>query len=102
MRSALVKVNGHPAGMLHEVLKQKQYQFVYFPDYTGAPVSLTLPVQNEPYDFQHFPAFFDGLLPEGGQLDALLKLNKLDSSDYFGQLLAIGQDVVGNVTVETP
>jgi serine/threonine-protein kinase HipA len=40
------------------------------------------------------------LLPEGGQLEALLRIRKLDRQDLFGQLLAVGQDVVGSLRVE--
>ena len=43
---------------------------------------------------------YEGLLPEGVQLDALLRLRKLDSNDLFGQLLAVGHDVVGSLRIE--
>jgi len=46
------------------------------------------------------PPFFDGLLPEGFQLEGLLKYGKIDRSDQFSQLIAIGADMVGNVTIE--
>ena len=63
-------------------------------------MSLTLPVRPAPYEFETFPAFFDGLLPEGLNLEALLKLAKLDAGDCFGQLVTVGGDLVGAVTVE--
>ncbi len=44
----------------------------------------------------HFPPFFDGLLPEGYQLEGLLKFGKFDRNDLFSQLMAIGEDMVGN------
>jgi serine/threonine-protein kinase HipA len=59
-----------------------------------------MPVQQREWRFDRFPPFFDGLLPEGPQLQALLKIGKLDRTDFFGQLLAVGQDMVGDVTVE--
>jgi serine/threonine-protein kinase HipA len=52
------------------------------------------------WNFPDFPAPFEGLLPEGGQLEALLRIRKLDRQDLFGQLLAVGQDVVGSLRVE--
>jgi len=58
-----------------------------------------MPVRPEIYVFTEFPPFFDGLLPEGAQLEALLRLHKLDRNDKFGQLLLIGADTVGAVTV---
>ncbi len=33
-------------------------------------------------------------------LDALLRKYKIDRNDYFGQLIKVGQDVVGAVTIE--
>jgi serine/threonine-protein kinase HipA len=58
-----------------------------------------MPVRPEPYRFNGFPPFFDGLLPEGFQLEALLRQAKLDRHDYLGQLLQVGSDMVGSVTV---
>ena len=52
------------------------------------------------YTFNKFPPFFEGLLPEGIQLEGLLKLNKIDRNDLFSQLIAVGDDVVGAVTVK--
>ena len=48
-----------------------------------------------PYDFAGFPPFFDGVLPEGPQLEALLRHGKLDRDDLLGQLLYVGGDLVG-------
>jgi serine/threonine-protein kinase HipA len=59
-----------------------------------------LPVKNGNYTFKGFPPFFEGLLPEGMMLEALLKACKLDKSDYLGQLLIVGQNLVGAVTIE--
>jgi len=87
------------AGVLTET-KSNRYIFQYDMDYRGEPISLTMPVEKTPYEFKSFPPFFDGLLPEGGQLEGLLKIYKIDKSDYFTQLLVIGQDLVGAVTVE--
>ena len=67
----------------------------------GANASLTMPTSQPVWDFPHFPAPFEGLLPEGVQLDALLRIRKLDKSDLFGQLLEVGQDVVGSLRIET-
>jgi serine/threonine-protein kinase HipA len=76
--------------------------FGYFPDYAGPPVSLALPVREEPYRFSGFPPFLEGLLPEGPQLETILRRHKIDRGDCFGQLMAVGNDVVGSLTVEEP
>lgn len=99
LREATVCVDGIPAGVLYEYERNAQYQFVYDAAYQGSPVSLTMPLRSEPYTFRVFPPFFDGLLPEGAQLEALLRSRKIDKDDEFSQLLAVGSDLVGNVTV---
>lgn len=96
--SLLVRVHGRDAGLLKKEAASS-YTFVYFPEYDGPPVSLTLPVREEPYHFYRFPPFFDGLLPEGWQLEALLRRAKLDRRDYMGQLAVVGGDPVGAVSV---
>lgn len=100
MRTAKVYVMGQFAGVLEEVEPRKQYRFVYRPDYVGPPVSLTMPTSAATYEFNKFPPFFDGVLPEGMMLEGLLRQRKLDVHDCFGQLMAVGGDLVGAVTVQ--
>lgn len=99
MRTAEVFFQSMLAGYLQESEDGRLYRFEYTPEYTGPPISLTMPVQKEAYLFEEFPPFFDGLLPEGAQLEALLRLYKLDRDDKFGQLLPVGADTVGAVTI---
>ena len=99
MNKARILVHGIDAGIF-EKLTGGKYRFTYHSDYQGAPVSLTMPVTNKAYEFDIFPPFFDGLLPEGLMLEALLRKYKIDRNDYFKQLLTVGQDVVGAVTIE--
>lgn len=101
MRRANILVKGIKAGELEE-LADKKYRFSYLSNYEGEPVSLTMPVTEikKVYEFDQFPSFFEGLLPEGVMLEALLRKYKLDKDDCFGQLLLVGQDVVGAVTIE--
>ena len=100
MRSARIFFENDLAGLLTESEDGKVFRFKYGPGYNGPPISLTMPVRNEIYLFDEFPPFFDGLLPEGFQLEALLRQKKLDRNDKFGQLLIIGLDTVGAVTVK--
>jgi len=99
MSKARILVNGVIAGILEQIT-QSEYRFSYDSNYHGQPVSLTMPIKKSVYEFKKFPAFFEGLLPEGVMLEALVRKYKLDKSDYFGQLLRIGHDVVGAVTIE--
>ena len=100
MRKAKVFVKGREAGTLTEVVQGKEYLFEYLEDYKGLEVSRTMPVKGKVYRFNYFPPFFDGLLPEGPQLEGLLKLKKIDKHDYFSQLVAVGNDMIGSVTVK--
>ena len=99
MRRANVYIQGVFAGILTEEA-QDAYVFAYAPDYNGPPISLTMPIRSDPYGFDTFPAFFDGLLPEGVLLEGLLRQRKIDRHDYFSQLVSVGGDLVGAVTVE--
>jgi len=99
MNKANVLVNGIFAGIL-EKRDKDNYVFTYDEHYKGPPVSLTMPIKQKRYDYDKFPPFFEGLLPEGDMLEALLRKYKLDKKDYFTQLLKVGRDVVGAVTIE--
>ena len=59
-----------------------------------------MPVAQAVHEFDRFPPAFEGLLPEGIQLEAMLRRYKLDRSDLFGQLIVTGQDLVGSLTVK--
>jgi len=100
MRIANVFFQDTVAGQFTESEDAQRFEFVYEKDYTGPPISLTMPVRAASYEFDSFPPFFDGLLPEGFLLEALLRVKKLDRTDKFGQLLEVGADTVGAVTVE--
>jgi len=100
MRSAKVYVNSIEAGILSELDFGKKFQFDYVESYLGDPISVTMPITQRSYVYNSFPPFFDGLLPEGYQLDGLLKFRKIDRNDFFSQLMAVGDDLVGNVTVK--
>ena len=100
MRKANVFVHGVPAGIMTEIENNRQYEFKYMSGYIGESVSLTMLVRSEPYYFDRFFPFFEGLLPEGLLLEGLLRALKIDGKDYFSQLMAVGKDMVGAVTVE--
>lgn len=97
-RRAAVIQQGQLAGYLEEE-GGGAWQFSYLPEYEGLAVSLTMPIRSEPYRFATFPPLFDGLLPEGLQLEALLRKHKIDRNDFFGQLMIVGEDLVGSLTV---
>jgi serine/threonine-protein kinase HipA len=98
LRRAAIYQQKQLAGHLEESANREGWRFVYVPGYAGEPVSLTLPLRSEPYEFDEFPAVFEGLLPEGVQLEALLRMHKIDRRDCFRQFVTVGHDLVGALT----
>lgn len=100
-RRADIYVNESKAGVLEET--ESGYQFLYDSDYlatdSAEPVSLTLPLQEEPYTSPMLFPFFDGLIPEGWLLDVVEDTWKVDPKDRMGLLLVSCRDTVGNVSV---
>jgi serine/threonine-protein kinase HipA len=99
MRKAKVFNHDELAGYLTEN-DDGTYYFDYLETYQDAEISLTMPTSQKHYTFTSFPPFFDGLLPEGLNLEGLLRKAKLDRNDCFSQLIIVGSNCVGSVTVE--
>lgn len=101
MRQGEIWVNNKLAGILIE--DDNGYQFSYTTDYlksaNSSPVSLTLPLQQEPYHSENLFPFFDGLIPEGWLLDIAHKNWKINPRDRMGLLLTTCRDCIGNISV---
>ncbi|GGI48072.1 serine/threonine-protein kinase HipA [Agromyces flavus] len=80
-------------------------EFRYLDDYLARadaePVAFTLPLTDAPLvtPSGSLPAFFAGLLPEGHRLTVLRRAVKTSASDELSLLLAVGEDVPGDVQV---
>lgn len=100
-RKADIYVHETKAGVLEET--ENGYQFQYNPEYLSQkdaePVSLTLPIQKDPYQSQVLFPFFDGLIPEGWLLDVVEDTWKVNQKDRMGLLLVSCRDTIGNVSV---
>ncbi len=99
LRRATVKYKDQVAGYLTETANG--YQFQYDPAYLrmGQPISISLPLREEPYASRELFSFFRGLLPEGWYLAIVSATAKIDAQDAFGILLATTSDTIGAVTV---
>ncbi|RQP19908.1 MAG: phosphatidylinositol kinase [Parapedobacter sp.] len=79
------------------------YSFSYLDDYMKGvdprPISLTLPLSENPYHSKILFPFFDGLIPEGWLLDIGAKYWKLDPRDRFELLINLCRDAIGAVSV---
>jgi len=100
-RKADICVHETKAGVLEET--ESGYRFQYNSDYlsqkNAEPVSLTLPLQDEPYESTVLFPFFDGLIPEGWLLDVVEETWKVNPKDRMGLLLVSCRDTIGNVSV---
>ena len=87
------------AGRLTEL--PHAYRFVYDESYLrdGVAISLTLPLQAEPFQSETLFAFFAGLVPEGWYLRIVSPTIKVDEHDTFGLLIKTCGDCVGAVSV---
>lgn len=99
LRRARVLYNNQLAGVLLEI--PTGYQFTYDKEHlrSGRPVSVSLPLREEPYESGELFSFFKGLLPEGWYLAIVSAKAKVDARDDFGILLATTSDAIGAVTV---
>lgn len=102
MRRGKVICNEISAGIIEETADG--YRFQYIADYVaanGPAISLTLPLQVEPFESTTLFPFFHGLLAEGNLKDLQCRLKRIDPNDHFARLLETTSfDVIGNVRVE--
>lgn len=101
MRKANVYMGNNLAGILTE--DEEGYNFTYDEEYLKSgsePVSLTLPLQAEPFRSKTMLPFFDGLIPEGWLLEIAEKNWKLNERDRMGLLLVCCKDCIGAVSIE--
>ncbi len=104
MRRCEILLHGVKAAVLTEY-DNGTYEFVYDTEYLGSkdsqPVSLTMPLQKEPYISGYLFPFFANLLSEGDNRKMQAAILRIDPEDDFGILLASAQfDTIGAVTVK--
>jgi len=103
MRQGEIWVNNQLAGVLTE--DDNGYNFEYLRGYleheNALAVSLTLPLQKDPFYSENLFPFFDGLIPEGWLLDVVHKNWKINPRDRMGLLLTTCRDCIGNVSVRS-
>lgn len=101
MRKGKVFYNNVFAGVITE--DESGYSFVYDNGYLSCedsqPISLTLPLQHEPFRNNVLFSFFDGLIPEGWMLNIAERNWKINRRDRMALLLACCRDCIGNVKV---
>lgn len=79
-----------------------QYDRGYLADRSSAPLSLSLPLREAPFDAQTTTAFFENLLPPDQVRKKLGKILHLSRHNIFGFLKTIGGDCAGAVSLYPP
>jgi len=100
LRKAQVFYDKDLAGYIRET--ESGYIFEYAKEFLkkNTPISISLPLREEPYESKELFSFFKGLLPEGWYLDIVSATQKVDQEDLFGLLLCTTNvDTIGAVTV---
>ncbi len=99
-RKAIVYSNKQKAGILEETAKG--YEFMYEKEFIEGkvPISLSLPLREDPYESNELFPFFQGLLPEGWYLEMVSSTLKIDKNDDYGLLLSTCKETIGAISVE--
>ena len=100
-RKAIIQMHGKEAGILEET--DQGYQFTYSAEWLKSrsvmAISLTLPLQTEPFVEKTMIPFFDGLIPEGWLLDIATETWKINPRDRMGLLMVCCKDCIGAVSI---
>jgi serine/threonine-protein kinase HipA len=101
MRTAEVFYKNILAGIISENDEGYTFQYdtAYLESKGAKPVSLTLPLQQQPYESKVLFPFFDGLIPEGWLLNIAVSNWKINPVDRFGLLITMCRDCIGAVSV---
>ena len=80
-----------------------QMQFTYAAEWLAGErspaLSCSLPKRREPFRRRLCRPFFEGLLPEGAQRDAVARVLGVSPDNEFGLLEGLGGDVAGALTL---
>ena len=78
-------------------------KFYYLDDYCNAresmPISISLPLQREPFSAESTKIFFEGLLPEGFIRKCVAKEIHANENDYLALLALLGNECLGAIRV---
>lgn len=101
MRIAQVFYKDNLAGIISEDDNGYTFQYdeYYLNNKNAKSVSLTLPLQKQPYESKILFPFFDGLIPEGWLLNIAVNNWKINQRDRFGLLLTLCKDCIGCISI---
>ena len=76
-----------------------RYDPEYLKDKAGRPISLSLPLQDEPFASDVTRNYFEGLLPEGFTRQSVAQWMHVDAADYLSILACLGRECIGAVRI---
>jgi serine/threonine-protein kinase HipA len=99
-----VAADVHAGGRLvgHVARESDRTTFTYAEDYDGQPLVPHLPLGTTTWPAGALPPLLSNLLPEGRRLEALRQQVKTSSDNEVALLLAIGNDLVGDLQFVPP
>jgi serine/threonine-protein kinase HipA len=100
-RRAIIYLSGQRVGVLQETAEGSRFTYdrAWLERRDALPISLTMPVREEPFDSRGLHPFFENLLPEGWLLELSTAKLKIAKDDAFGLLVATCADCIGAVEV---
>ncbi|MBN2241935.1 MAG: HipA N-terminal domain-containing protein, partial [Acidobacteria bacterium] len=102
MKRLIVYLNGEQAGALDED-DSGLLEFRYAPEWTSrmdaAPLSRSLPLQNEPFRGKQARPFFAGILPDEGPRQQIAAILGISGRNDFAMLERIGGECAGAVSL---
>ena len=78
-----------------------QYDEGYLRDPDSAPISISLPLQEELFPAQQTKNYFEGLLPEGYTRRTVAQWMHVDENDYLSILHGLGRECLGAIQIRT-
>ena len=75
------------------------YDQVYLRKRDNMPISLHLPLRQEPFSPQETRCFFEGLLPEGFTRKSVAGSLHISEDNYIGLLSGLGRECLGAVCI---
>lgn len=94
-RRVIVLLYGVATGEL--VQDENGYLFSYYPEYSGPPLSLSLPVSQRQFHSDTLHPYFASLAPEGWLKTRYSQVLKRDEKDLLGMLIDNGKNLIGAV-----
>ena len=75
------------------------YDVQYLSDPSAKAISISLPLQEEPFSEMQTKAFFEGLLPEGFTRRSVAQWMHIDEEDYLSILHGLGRECLGALCI---